>query len=118
MPNYVEMIGGPDEGRNTGQILSDAADRFASKAQAVYDAIAGYEARAPWGADEAGTEFRDNVYHATDDSGSRIDLYLKDRLAQAGKELSALGDGVIWAMNDYQATEADNVTDLSRVTKP
>jgi hypothetical protein len=119
VPNFVEMVGGPDETRNTGQVISDAADALAAKAKDLHQTITGIDTEAPWGTDQYGVAFL-NSYHNIDDQGrqgDRIDLYLQQSLVDSGSDLSKLGNGVLWAMNDYQSAETENVTTISSVTK-
>ena len=124
MSTYVSVSGSPDEVSGVGAQLKARAEALNSNAQAILSDIQGREAGAPWGGDQTGQDFYTKQYHVipqTEGGGQPApgtpyaDDALKDTLANAGNDLSKIGNGMIDAMVGYQSADATSAADLSKV---
>jgi hypothetical protein len=115
MSNFVEIHGDPDYIRNRGAMLAAAGQSFDAKAKGLVSQISGYEAGAPWGGDDYGSQFLVNDqggYHSTKNLDKPFNEYVKTSSSSMGQKLTHTGEAIQNAMIGYQFADLDNAADI------
>src|SRR5690349_1238920 len=117
MSTYVNVNGNPDEVTGTGARLKAQAEEFSSQVKSVLSDIQAIDAQQPWGGDDPGQAFLKSYHQEPEGGGAPFSQSLQDEMSTAGDQLSKTGDGVMFAMVQYQSTDSLNDDDIKNVKK-